>query len=124
MSRSTLALIFISVLLSSIAQIALKGGMSHPDVMSAAARGFNIAMLRSVATSPLVLGGLAVYFASTVVWLSVLSRTDVSLAYPFVGLGFVMTAIMAWAIHGEVLTPARIVGTLLICSGVVVLARS
>ena len=52
-----------------------------------------------------------------------LAKVDVSLAYPFVGLGFVVTMLLAWAIQGEVPTVGRIVGTLLICGGVVVLAR-
>ena len=68
--------------------------------------------------------GLGIYFASAAVWLLVLARVDVSLAYPFVGLGFVVTMLLAWAVHGEVLSTGRIAGTLMICAGVVVLARS
>jgi multidrug transporter EmrE-like cation transporter len=119
-----LILICASVLLSSIAQIVLKGGMSSSGVAGASGAGFGWPMVHAIATNPLVLLGLGVYFASAVVWLLVLARVDVSLAYPFVGLGFVLTMLFAWAIHGEVPTAGRIAGTLMICAGIVVLARA
>jgi len=124
MDRSMLFLICASVLLSSIAQIVLKGGMSSPGVSVAGVQGFGLPMLQAIATSPKVILGLGIYFASAAVWLLVLARVDVSLAYPFVGLGFVVTMLLAWAVHGEVLSTGRIAGTLMICAGVVVLARS
>ena len=124
MTRSVLLLVLVSVLLSSVAQIALKGGMSSPGVGAASAGEFNLAMVRTIALNPKVLFGLFLYFASAAVWLFVLARIDVGLAYPFVGIGFIVTMLLAWAIHGEVPTPGRIAGTLLICAGVVVLARS
>ena len=124
MTRSVLWLVLVSVLLSSVAQIVLKGGMSSPGVGAASAGQFNLAMVRTIALNPKVLFGLFLYFASAAVWLFVLARIDVGLAYPFVGIGFIVTMLLAWAIYGEVPTPGRIAGTLLICAGVVVLARS
>lgn len=124
MDKSMLLLICASVLLSSIAQIVLKGGMSSAGVTAASSGGVGWPMVQAIATSPLVLLGLFVYFASAAVWLLVLAKVDVSLAYPFVGLGFVLTLLFAWAIHGEVPDASRVVGTLMICAGVVVLARS
>ena len=124
MTRSVLLLVLVSVLLSSVAQIALKGGMSSPGVGAASGGDFNLAMLRAIVLNPKVLFGLFLYFTSAAVWLFVLARIDVGLAYPFVGLGFVVTMMLAWAIYGEVPTPGRVAGALLICTGVVVLARS
>lgn len=123
MNKSVLLLIFASVLLSALAQIVLKGGMSSQSVSAASSSGLNPAMLRAIALNPLVLLGLLVYFASAAIWLLVLARIDVGLAYPFVGLGFVVTMLLAWLVHGEVPTVGRIAGTLMICAGVVVLAR-
>jgi multidrug transporter EmrE-like cation transporter len=124
MSKAMLWLLLFSVLLSSFAQIALKGGMSSASVTMASQGGLGWAMVRAVAFNPYVLVGLTLYFASAVVWLFVLAKLDVSLAYPFVGLGFVVTMLLAWLVHGEALTSARIAGTLLVSLGVLVLARS
>lgn len=124
MNRSVFLLVLASVLMSAFAQIALKTGMSTPAVTASVAQGLNWIMVRSVVASPYVLVGLFLYFASAAVWLLVLARIDVSLAYPFVGLGFVVTVLLAWGLRGEEPSVGRIVGALIICLGVVVLARS
>ena len=123
MTRSVLLLIFVSVVMSSLAQIALKAGLKQPGVGEALAEASALAAAQAVASSPMVWVGLGIYGASTVVWLLVLARVDVSLAYPFVGLGFVLTMLLGWWVHGDVLTPSRIGGTLLIVIGVIILGR-
>ncbi|EGL53322.1 hypothetical protein MAMP_00820 [Methylophaga aminisulfidivorans MP] len=58
-----------------------------------------------------------------VFWLYVLTRVDVSRAYPFVGLGFIGTMLFAHFFLQEPITIQKLAGTLLIVSGVVLLAR-
>jgi multidrug transporter EmrE-like cation transporter len=41
-----------------------------------------------------------------------------------VGLGFVITMLLGWWVHGDTLSLTRIGGTVLIAAGVAVLARS
>ncbi len=77
----------------------------------------------SLLTQPLIIGGFTLYGLGALIWLSVLSNWEVSKAYPLVGLGFVLTAIVGFAI-GESLSVQRLVGILLICTGVWVVARS
>lgn len=123
LNKVLLGLIAVSVVLSSLAQLALKAGMISPPVAGSLAGGFRWAAVASIAASPLVWLGLGAYFASAAVWLLVLARVEVSFAYPFVSLGFVLTMVLGWLVFNDTLTPARIAGTLLIAAGVVVLAR-
>jgi len=123
-NRSTLLLILANVAMTSLAQIVLKAGMSAPDVVRALAGGLRLPALVTVFLHPWVIIGLALYAGAAVVWLLVLAKVDVSLAYPFVGLGFVVTMVLAWTFMGETVSATRIAGTLLIVAGVVVLARS
>lgn len=123
MSTTLILLILCSVLLSSIAQIVLKTGMSNPNVLSAVQSGPGFNMLMAICTNIFVIGGLTLYFASAAVWLLVLARVDVSFAYPFVGLGFVVTMLLAFFINGEVLSTAKVVGTLFIALGVAIMAQ-
>ncbi len=123
MNKYVIMLVALSVLLSSFAQIALKAGMSSVSVLQALQSTPGLPAVRVIAANIFVIGGLGLYFASAAVWLLVLARVDVSLAYPFVGLGFIVTMLLAWLIHGEVLSLAKVAGTLLIAFGVVVLAR-
>ncbi|HEU4459240.1 MAG TPA: SMR family transporter [Methylibium sp.] len=123
MNRTTLGLILVSVAMSSGAQVLLKTGMGHRKATASESVNALMHGVLNAAFSPWVLGGLALYFASTVVWLAVLSRTPVSTAYPFVGLGFVMTMLLGWALLHESLSPAKLVGTLLVVAGVALIAQ-
>jgi len=124
MDRSAFSLVLVSVLLSSIAQIVLKEGMSSVGVQLAGAQGVNMRMAVAIALNLKVLCGLMIYFASAAVWLLVLARVPVGFAYPFVGLGFVVTMLLAWLIRGEIPSMSQVIGTLTICLGVVVMARA
>ena len=123
MNLTVLLLILMSVLLSAIAQITLKMGMSSPIIQQAIASASNVAVFQSIATNLYVSGGLTLYFASAAVWLFVLAKVDVSFAYPFVGLGFIATMLLAYFINGEMLSTTKIVGTLCIAIGVAIVAQ-
>ena len=116
MKTIALSLAVFCVLLSSAAQLAMKRGMGAPvgaDVTSTYAQAL---------TSPLVWLGLVLYGASAVLWLWVLSRLDVSLAYPLVSLGFVVTMGLGIVWLGEPFSWLRVAGCTLIVIGVSLLA--
>ena len=73
-------------------------------------------------TSPMVWLGVVLYGASAVLWLWVLSRLDVSLAYPLVSLGFVVTMALGVLWLGEPFSWLRVAGCTLIVVGVSLLA--
>jgi multidrug transporter EmrE-like cation transporter len=79
---------------------------------------------RSLLFSGLVLAGLACYAVSVVIWIVALSRVEVSIAYPMLSAGYVVTAIAGWLLFGEALTPLRLAAIGLIILGVCVLAAS
>ena len=124
MKWSLLALIFFSVSLSAVAQIVLKTGMSSPSVTHAMKLGTPLDMAMEIALNPWVVGGLGMYFFGALVWLFVLAKVDVSFAYPFVGLGFILTMIMGKFVMGDDITLSRMAGTLFVAAGVVLIARS
>lgn len=119
MSLRLFLLILASVALSALAQLALKTGTA------AAARSRGVGgELVSLVQSPFVIAGLALYALGAVLWLFVLARAPLSLAYPFVGLGFIFTMLAGALVLGEQVTPVRIAGTLLIAAGCGLVARS
>lgn len=116
MKSIALGLALFCVLLSSAAQLAMKRGMGAPaggDVGATYLHAFS---------SPLVWLGLVLYGASAVLWLWVLSRLDVSLAYPLVSLGFVVTMGLGVLWLGEPFSWLRVAGCTLIVVGVSLLA--
>ncbi len=123
MSITTLGLILLTVTASACAQLALKLGMSTPLVASAI-RGDGPNLVLAVAASPLVWTGLTIYGVSVAVWLWILSKVDLSLAYPFVGVSFIVVMLFGVFLLHETVTPLRMIGTLLIAAGCILVARS
>jgi len=123
MTLSLLLLLLVTVAFSACGQLALKLGVMNPAVE--AARGEGVwRFLASVAAAPGVWVGLAIYAGSVGLWLWVLSRTDLSVAYPFVGVSFVITMLFGALLLHEPVTFGRVAGTLLIAAGCVLVARS
>jgi multidrug transporter EmrE-like cation transporter len=122
MNILTTSFILLSVTLSVTAQILLKHGMSSIAVQSGIKSTLYDAVW-TIFTNISVLLGLFAYVASAGVWLFVLSKVDVSKAYPFVGLGFVGTMLFASWFLNEPLTITKIVGTFLIVIGVFIVSK-
>lgn len=118
------SLILLSVALSAIAQIVLKSAMSSKAVQVDMAADGLLRVAMNVLINPTVITGLTLYGLGAVLWLAVLARLDVTQAYPFVGLGFIFTLILGYLFLNEPVGFQRLIGTLLITAGVVLVARS
>lgn len=111
----------LSVALTALAQLLLKQGMMQPALQ---VPQHSLDLAWQAALEPRLLGGLMLYATSAVLWALVLSRVDLSLAYPFVGLGAVLVMLLSWLVLGETITLTRLSGALLVVIGVSLVARS
>lgn len=108
---------FFSILAGAVAQFMLKMGVRQ-------LRDFDgPGSVWRLCTDVWFLSGVAAYGVSLLIWLYVLSRLELSRAYPLVSLGYVLTMIMAWLWLGEALTWAKVVGMALIIIGVWFISR-
>lgn len=121
-SWTVLTLIFISVTISAIAQVTLKQGMSSPAVQQGLTGGW-LEIVSAVASNWYVWLGLIFYALGAVLWLGVLAKVDVSIAYPFVGLGFILTALFGVFLLGEAFSVIRLVGTCLVVLGIILVTQ-
>jgi drug/metabolite transporter (DMT)-like permease len=118
---TSIALLLFAVLLAACGQLLLKHGM---QVATARAHASGGSLAITAATSPMVLGGLAVFAISAVGWLAVLARVPLSVAYPFNALGYlIILAASALLLH-ERATILTWAGSLLVVSGLVVVVLS
>lgn len=118
-----LCLILVDVVLNVTGQLSLKQGMSKFGNFSLSLEALPPIFLKA-ATNPYVLFGLVCYGLGFLVWLIVLSKAEVSYAYPLISLGYVFTAILAKVMFGEAVSVTRMVGILVTCLGVFLVARS
>lgn len=112
-----------SIVLSVAAQFALKAGVSGAETKVLLAEAPGLRSLLTILADRHVALGLLLYGLGAVAWLGVLSKWDVSKAYPLVGLGFVLAALIGF-MTGESVTPGRAAGIALICAGVFLVGRS
>jgi multidrug transporter EmrE-like cation transporter len=123
MTALSFGLVLVGVLLNAAAQLLLKAGTN-------AVGSFEFSMANALpvgwklATQPSIVGGLACYVVSVVVWIMALSRTEVSIAYPMLSIGYVINAVAAWYLFGEAVGAQRMVGIGVIIVGVFLVARS
>ena len=113
----------LSIAMSVAAQFSLKAGMSSDGTQKLLSELPTVRAGFAVLTNPYVLAGLFLYGLGALAWLAVLSKWDVSKAYPLVGLGFIFTAAIGYMI-GEQVTIPRATGIALICTGVFLVGRS
>jgi drug/metabolite transporter (DMT)-like permease len=118
-----LGLILLDVALNVVGQLSLKFGMSKMGNFSVSLPSL-ISVFARAATNPFIILGVLCYGTGFLVWLVVLAKAEVSYAYPMISLGYVFTAILAWQLLGEHVTPFRIMGILVTCLGVFIIARS
>ena len=121
---TSLPLILLSMLLGVGGQLTLKIGMMQVGRIDAAALTAPIQIAARVLATPMVLAGLGLYVVGAAVWLTVLSRMPLSLAYPVLAVTYVVTPIVSWLVLGESIPSARWVGLATICLGVLIVSRT
>jgi len=118
----TLGLILLSGVLAVTGQFILKLGMASVGPMTLGVD--TLATVVPAVVNPLVVLGLLVYVSGTFFWLLVLSRVDLSYAYPFASLNYIVVLLGSWLLLGEQVSLVRMVGVLSICLGVWAISRT
>ncbi len=111
-------IIFIPIFLSAIAQIILKLGLGNLNTQNGVIR-----FLLKAFTSPGVIFGLGLYGLGAMLWLIVLSKEDVSFAFPLVSFAYVIAIVLSAVVLKENITPPRIIGSVIIMIGIFIIAR-
>jgi drug/metabolite transporter (DMT)-like permease len=119
----TLLVALVAIILLVGGQTLLKLGLN--DVGGVSLFGGNpIGSLLGLLRTPWIILGFACYGVSSVLWLDVLSKLDFSLAFPMVSLTYVFQLLIGRFVFHEIVGLDRIVGVLLILSGLFFVVRS
>jgi|YNPNPStandDraft_1061719.scaffolds.fasta_scaffold12518_3 drug/metabolite transporter (DMT)-like permease len=111
----SLSILVMAIALGAVGNILLKKGMSSGEPLEGLSSQLFLRMLQ-----PPALAGLIVFGLSSLLYCLVLSREDLSYAYPFVALNYLFVTLLAWRFLGEKVPPVRIVGLAIIILGVLV----
>ena len=124
----SLLLVLGAVGTATLGQLLLKSGMTAVGRLGASALQQPLQTALAVASVPTIWFGLAAYAAAyglgAVLWLVVLSRLDLSFAYPLLALSYILIPLLSYLILGENVPALRWVGIAVIFMGVVIVART
>ena len=117
-----LALTLISVLLGAVGQIFVKIGAQHLELAFTSDHLLQ-SLITIVKNGPVMLG-MVLYGLSFVLWVKVLSKVELSYAYPLVSLGYIVIMVFSYFYFKEEISFYRAIGVSFIAIGVVFVARS
>lgn len=123
MNLVTFIIALASVSLNALAQVALRKTMlSIPPVPTAVSDYFSFGI--SLLLNPWFIAGMSCYVFSIGLWMAVLGKVEVSLAYPLLSVGYVIAAVIGYFFLKEDVNMMRLIGLALICSGIIFISRS
>jgi drug/metabolite transporter (DMT)-like permease len=117
-----LLLIVLTVIINTTGQFVIKTGVNRIGKISLTENLFGN-ILRAL-TSWVIIGGFGLYFLSAVLWIIILSRAELSWAFPILSLSYVITVLVSPILLNESFSLQRLMGTLVICFGVYLVSRT
>ena len=118
MSPEVLVLLALWTSCETAGQIMFKRGV---DVLDAREAHFGFRTLRRALCSPTIWGGVLVHVAEFGVWIEILGRLPLSIAFPLESVSYVVLLLATRVFLREVVPMRRWLGVGLICTGIVVL---
>lgn len=115
----SVGMVLASVAFGAVGQLTLKAAMNSLGQLQ-----LSVETLLRMATSPLLLIGIAIFGISTLLWLLALTKADLSFAYPFLSLTYIAVLIGGALLFHEQVTVVRVLGFAVIVTGVWMVARS
>ena len=120
----TLVLVLIAAALGGTGHVLLSKGMKTVGDMTEAPASHLGGMVASVVGNPWVLLGVVLQASFFFMYLTLLSRADVSQVLPMTAIDYIVVALLALTLLAEVVTPARWAGIGLIVAGVLLVSRT
>lgn len=112
--------VIFSVLLGVSGQLSMKKGMDTVGGINL----FPITDIVKAVTNPFVFAGFCAYAISSILWLVAISKLPLSTAYPLLSMGYVIVVFASFFLFGESITVPKLIGVVLICTGVILIGRS
>lgn len=108
--------LFLSIALNATAQIFIRVSVMNKKL------SFNLEIIIEILKSLYIWYGMLCYGISIFLWIYVLSKIQVSLAYPFQALGYIFGSFLAWYFLDEKLDNLNLVGLIFISVGLIILS--
>jgi uncharacterized membrane protein len=115
--------VFLTIAFTVYGQLVLKWRIADLGAMPAGLRE-KIAWLLALCFEPWIFSGLVAAFLASLAWMAALTRFELSYAYPFTSLSFVLVLVLSAGLLNESLNSYKVFGVALIVIGTVVASRA
>ncbi|MBI1279138.1 MAG: hypothetical protein GC179_13505 [Anaerolineaceae bacterium] len=122
-NMQSLGMVLGSVAFGAVGQLMLKAGMNSV-VQSYGKLQLSVDTFIHMATNPLLIVGIAIFGISTLLWLFALAKADLSFAYPFLSLTYLVVLVGGALLFKDQVTLPRVLGFAVVIAGVWIVARS
>ena len=104
-------------------QLVLKWQMGSAGALPA---GFapKLGFLLQQFTNPWIFSGFVAAFVASLAWMAAMTRFPLNYAYPFMSLAFVIVMALGVLFLGEAVNLRKVIGTLMVVAGLIVIARA
>ena len=120
----TLVLVLIATLFGGTGHVLLSKGMRSVGDLTEAPAAHVGGMVARAVTNPWLLLGVALQASFFFLYLTLLSRADVSKVLPMTAFDYIVVAVLAHLLLAESITPARWTGIGFIVAGVALVSRT
>jgi len=121
--KVALLLALVTVTATAVSQAMLKHGMNNIGSISPSVSQVSDSA-RKIISEPYIVGGLVLIFIVFPLWLEVLARLPLSIAYPMVSMGYIVAIAIGALVFKESITSLKVIGMILIIMGIVALSQS
>lgn len=117
-----LMLVLMSVFLGSVGQIMMKAGSDRVGELALAPATLLPDIVR-ILRVPEFWMALLLFGASSLLWVKVLSKAELTYAYPLGSLGYVFVFLLSALLLHETISAQKVLGTLVIMVGIYIIQR-
>lgn len=114
--------IFASVLFAVYSQLIMRWQVTEAGPLPAGFSGQSMFVLQLL-VKPWVLSGIMATFLSGVSWLLAMTRFEMSYAFPFTSLNYLLMLLAGVVLFQESMSGAKLLGSGLVVVGIIIIAR-
>jgi len=114
--------IFASVFFTVYGQLVVKWRVGKAGVFPTTFSE-RIVFLKDLVLNPWIITGLAAGFLALLSWMTAMTKFELSYAYPFMSLAFVLVLLLSAIFFHEPVTVPKVLGVALVIAGIVVASR-
>lgn len=114
--------IILTVLLTAYGQLVLKWRMNFLGELPADLYSKFVFLVKAI-FDPYIFSSFGAAFIASLTWMAALSRFELSFAYPFMSLAFLVVLVASYFLLHEPLNAYKIIGMILIIIGLVIASR-